>query len=181
VSLRDKWVNAFYGAATGSRRLRTRLTPLLSAVFLGSLWLIVFISLQADKLLHFPNLLPAPLNTILSIPLLVTGLVLIVWSMVHFAKVRGTPIPSIPPPRLVTTGPYARARNPMHTGIYILLFGFGILFRSVSLVSIFIPLFTLLDVLELKAIEETELERRLGKEYLAYKKKVPMFFPKLKG
>jgi len=69
----------------------------------------------------------------------------------------------------------------MHTGIYILLFGFGVLFRSVSLVAIFSPLFILLDVLELKKIEETELERRLGREYLEYKKKVPMFFPRLKG
>jgi protein-S-isoprenylcysteine O-methyltransferase Ste14 len=68
----------------------------------------------------------------------------------------------------------------MHTGIYVLLFGFGVLFRSISLVSIFIPLFILLDVLELKAVEETELEKRLGKEYVEYKKKVPMFIPRLK-
>jgi len=28
-------------------------------------------------------------------------------------------------------------------------------------------------------IEEPELEMRLGKDYLAYKKKTPMFFPKV--
>jgi protein-S-isoprenylcysteine O-methyltransferase Ste14 len=134
-----------------------------------------------DSFLGLPGLLPVPLNTILFVPLLTLGLLLIVWSIVHFARVRGTPIPSIPPPRLVTTGPYAYARNPMHTGIYILLFGLGVLFRSVSLVAIFLPLFVLLDVLELKKIEETELERRLGSEYLEYKKRVPMFFPRLKG
>jgi protein-S-isoprenylcysteine O-methyltransferase Ste14 len=48
-------------------------------------------------------------------------------------------------------------------------------------VAIFLPLFVLLDVLELKKIEETELERRLGSEYLEYKKRVRMFFPRLKG
>ena len=33
--------------------------------------------------------------------------------------------------------------------------------------------------MELKAIEEPELEMRLGKDYLDYKKKTPMFFPKM--
>jgi protein-S-isoprenylcysteine O-methyltransferase Ste14 len=181
VGLRNRWVAAFYRAATGNRRARSRLTPWLVIAFVGFIWLLVFLSRRTDSFLGLPGLLPVPLNTILFVPLLTLGLLLIVWSIVHFARVRGTPIPSIPPPRLVTTGPYAYARNPMHTGIYILLFGLGVLFRSVSLVAIFLPLFVLLDVLELKKIEETELERRLGSEYLEYKKRVPMFFPRLKG
>jgi protein-S-isoprenylcysteine O-methyltransferase Ste14 len=35
-------------------------------------------------------------------------------------------------------------------------------------------------VWELKAIEEPELEKRLGKDYVEYKKRVPMFFPWMK-
>jgi protein-S-isoprenylcysteine O-methyltransferase Ste14 len=35
-------------------------------------------------------------------------------------------------------------------------------------------------VLEIKAIEEPELEKRLGKEYLEYKKRTPMFIPGLR-
>jgi protein-S-isoprenylcysteine O-methyltransferase Ste14 len=181
MGLRDRWVATFYRAAKGNRRVRRRLTPWLAAAFLGFIWLLVFLSLRTDSFSGFPGLLPVPLNTILFVPLLALGLLLIVWSTVHFARVRGTLIPSIPPPRLVTTGPYAHARNPMHTGIYILLFGFGVLFRSVSPVAIFSPLFILLNVRELKKIEETELERRLGGEYLEYKKRVPMFFPRIKG
>jgi len=180
MSLRDRLVDTLYKAAIGNRKVRNRLTPLLIIVFVGSAWLFVFLSLRLDKLLNFPGLLPTPLNIVLSIPILTVGLSLAVWSTVHFARARGTPIPSKPPPELVTTGPYALVRNPMHAGIYILLFGVGVLFRSVSLVSIFIPLFILLDVLELRAVEETELEKRLGKEYIEYKKKVPMFIPRLK-
>lgn len=101
------------------------------------------------------------------------------WSVLHFVKVKGTPVPFNPPPKLVTTGPYTYVRNPMLTGLFILLFGLGVLFRSISLVSIFTPLFILLNLLELKAIEEPELEKRLGKEYLEYKKRVPMFIPRL--
>ncbi len=81
---------------------------------------------------------------------------------------------------MVTTGPYTYVRNPMVTGMFILFFGLGVLFQSISLVFIFTPLFILLMVLELKAVEEPELEKRLGKEYLEYKKKVPMFIPWLK-
>jgi len=43
-----------------------------------------------------------------------------------------------------------------------------------------VPFFILFNFLELKTIEEPELENRLGKDYSKYKKRVPMFFPKLK-
>jgi protein-S-isoprenylcysteine O-methyltransferase Ste14 len=42
---------------------------------------------------------------------------------------------------------------------------------------LFTPLFIVLNVLELKYIEEPELEQRLGKPYVAYKNRVPMFLP----
>jgi len=68
----------------------------------------------------------------------------------------------------------------MLTGVFILLLSLGLFFRSISLTCIFSPLFILLTVLELKAIEEPELEKRLGEEYIEYKKTVPMFIPRLK-
>ena len=108
------------------------------------------------------------------------GLFLMLWSILHFIKVKGTPVPFNPPPKLVTTGPYSYIRNPMLSGVFILMFGFGILFRSISLVFIFTPLFILSNFLELKTIEESELEKRLGKDYSKYKKSVPMFFPRFK-
>lgn len=51
------------------------------------------------------------------------------------------------------------------------------MFKSISLLSIFTPLFILVNVLEIIAVEEPELEMRLGKDYIEYKKKTPMFFP----
>lgn len=102
------------------------------------------------------------------------------WSILHFIKIKGTPVPFNPPPKLVATDPYAYARNPMLSGVFIFMFGLGVLLRSISIVFIFTPLFVLLNYLELKAIEEPELENRLGKKYLKYKKRVPMFVPKFK-
>ena len=96
------------------------------------------------------------LNIIVSLLILVIGLFLMLWSILHFVKVKGTPVPFNPPPKLVNTGPYFYVRNPMLSGVFILL-----------------------NFLELKAIEEPELEKRLGKKYLKYKKRVPIFIPKL--
>jgi protein-S-isoprenylcysteine O-methyltransferase Ste14 len=44
-------------------------------------------------------------------------------------------------------------------------------------VLIFNPLFVLTNVWELKEIEEPELVRRLGEDYLAYRERTPMFIP----
>ena len=180
MPLREKLIKVFYKAATSSRRVRTPLTlggGLFFATFVG---LFVVLSLWLDKSLGFPKLLPTSLSIAVSVPILAIGLSLMLWSIGHFIKVKGTPVPFNPPPKLVTTGPYAYVRNPMLTGVFIFLLGLGLLFRSISLVFIFTPLFILLNVLELRAIEEPELEKRLGMEYLEYRKKVPMFIPRLK-
>jgi protein-S-isoprenylcysteine O-methyltransferase Ste14 len=180
MNLRERLIGIFYGAATSSRKTRNLLTPAGAVFFFGLIALLVFAALQLDKLLDFPELLPTSLNIIVSVPIIVIGLFLMAWSVLHFVRVKGTPVPFNPPPKLVTTGPYAHVRNPMLTGVFVLLFGLGVLLRSISLVSIFTPLFILFNVWELKAVEEQELERRLGKDYVEYKKGVPMFIPRLK-
>ncbi|MBW2180671.1 MAG: hypothetical protein JRG81_09935, partial [Deltaproteobacteria bacterium] len=65
------------------------------------------------------------------------------------------------------------------SGIFLVLFGCGLLFQSISLIFIFTPLFILINGIEIKMIEEPELEMRLGREYLEYKKNTPMFIPKV--
>jgi len=179
LSLRDRWINSFYEAATSSRKVRTLLTPLGLVFFFTLIMLFIVASLWMDKFLGLPKLLTL-WSIAVAVPVLAIGLFIDIWSILHFIKAKGTPVPFNPPPKLVATGPYAHVRNPMLTAVFILLFGLGILFNSVSLVFIFTPLFILLNVLELKAIEEPELEKRLGKEYIEYKKRVPMFIPWLK-
>lgn len=180
LSLRDRLVSIFYRAATSSSRVRTLLTPGGLAFFLTLVALFVIGSLWMDRSLGFPELLPISWAIAVSVPILTIGLFLILWSIVHFAKARGTPVPFNPPPRLVTTGPYAYVRNPMLSGVFILFFGLGILFNSLSLIFIFTPIFIVLNLLELRAVEEQELGKRFGREYTEYKKRVPMFIPWLK-
>jgi len=155
------------------------MTPIGAASYGLFTALFVILSLQVDKLLNLPKLFAGPLNIILSVPLLFLASLIIGWSVLTFLRVKGTPVPFNPPPKLVTTGPYAHMRNPMLTGIFFLLFGLGALFGSLSLLVLFTPLFILVNVWELKAIEEPELAKRLGEEYFEYRKITPMFIPSL--
>ena len=59
-----------------------------------------------------------------------------------------------------------------------MLFGVGLLLDSISLTFIFTPLFLLLNILYLKTVEEKEMEKKFGQEYVKYKESVPMFFPR---
>jgi protein-S-isoprenylcysteine O-methyltransferase Ste14 len=57
-------------------------------------------------------------------------------------------------------------------------FGLGFAFASPSLVFVFTPLFVLANLWELKKIEEPELVRRFGDEYVVYRNRTPMFVPR---
>ena len=180
MSLKAKWIDLLHRVATGSRKFRNLLTPIGAAFYGVFTAVFVVVALQVDKWLKLPKLLPNTLNLVVSLPILSLALFMMGWSVFNFLKVKGTPVPFNPPPTLVTTGPYAHVRNPMLTGIFLLLFGFGALFRSISLVLLFTPLFIFINAWELKAIEEPELEKRFGREYIEYRKRTPMFFPSLK-
>ena len=135
--------------------------------------------MYTDRLIGVINILPRPWNLNLSLPIFTLALFLIGWSVQSFLKSKGTPVPFNPPPKLVTTGPYAYTRNPMLTGVFFLLFGFGIFLGSISLLTVYTPLFIWINFWELKSIEEPEIERRLGQDYIEYRKKTPMFFPRI--
>ena len=65
----------------------------------------------------------------------------------------------------------------MMTGVFAFMFGIGFLLHSVSMVCVWLPVFVVLNVLELKMVEEPELERRFGESYIEYRRRVPMFVP----
>lgn len=178
MDMKAKWIRLIFTVATGSRKVRMILTPVvgLSYFLLASLFAVL--ALVLDRWLEAPPFPPLPLNLYAGLPLCAAGLSLVCWCVINFLRVKGTPVPFNPPPVLVTSGPYAYVRNPMLGGIFILLFGLGAVLQSIFLMLVFTPLFILINVLEIKMIEEPELEMRLGKAYREYKKKTPMFFPK---
>ena len=174
-------VDLFYAVATGSKRLRLLLTPIGLVVFFGLLLSVVFGSLCMDGALGFPKLLSGLPGTLIGVVLLAVGLAIWIWCVVWFTKAKGTPVPFNPPRELVTEGPYAWSRNPMLTGVFTFLFGIGLLLHSVSMVFVWTPVFVVFNILELKLVEEPELERRFGESYIDYKRRVPMFIPRALG
>jgi protein-S-isoprenylcysteine O-methyltransferase Ste14 len=179
MTLKARWIDFLYRAATGSRRFRNVSTP-IGAMFFGLLLLcFVVLSRHIDRLIGVEDFLPGRLHFILSLPLFAVAALLIGWSVGRFRAAGGTPVPINPPPRLVVSGPYAHSRNPMLAGVFALLFGLGVLLESATLLFAFTPLFIALMVWELKAIEEPELVKRLGREYVEYREKTPMFFPRI--
>ncbi len=177
MSLRERWINLLYRVATGTRKSRDLLTP-VGAVFFGLFTAsFVLAGLLLDQVLPVRWPIPGIFSKLVAIPVLAAGLGVTAWSVIHFLRAKGTPVPFNPPPGLVDSGPYKYVRNPMVSGVFLLLFGTGFAAGSLSLVLIFTPLYILLHLWELKNIEEPELIRRLGDAYLAYRSRTPMFLP----
>ena len=180
MGLKNNIVRMIFTVVTGSRKMRMLLTPATALSFFTVSSLLVLASWALDRAIGLPIFPPCPFNLFVGIPLFCVGLFLVFLCAAAFARAEGTPVPFSPPPALVTSGLYSYVRHPMMSGVYLAILGLGMLLKSIMVVFIFTPVFILLSVLEIKMIEEPELEIRLGKAYLNYKKKTPMFIPKLK-
>ena len=79
--------------------------------------------------------------------------------------------------RLATDGLYALVRHPQYTGLFVGLFGEGIVhWPTVFSVALF-PVIVLVYVL-LARSEEKRVLAEFGDEYRAYQERVPMFLPR---
>jgi protein-S-isoprenylcysteine O-methyltransferase Ste14 len=177
MSLTGKWIDLIFKVATGDWKTRLIVAPIAGVLFLSLIVFFILVSLIADDLFSLPYIFWGPWGMVAGVCLTISGALLVLVSVLYFIRFRGTPVPFSPPPELITAGPYRFARNPMLTGMFILLFGIGIILGSISLVFFFTPLFIAFNVWELKNVEEPELVRRLGQEYVEYRDRVPMFFP----
>lgn len=177
MRIRETWIDLLHSAATGTKKTRMLLTPVGLLVFFVFSAFFVLAAIVVDEFLGLPGLLPEAARIPLGVSTIALGITVTGWSAFHFLKVRGTPVPFNPPPKVVSTGPYRYARNPMLTGVFLFLFGIGFCLDSISLVLVFTPLYVLMNVWELKHIEEPELVKRLGDEYIEYRGKTPMFIP----
>ena len=90
---------------------------------------------------------------------------------------RGTPAPFDAPRRLVVSGPYRYARNPMYIGGGLLLLGFGLFLRSPA-VALFVPACWLLIDPLLVRHEEAVLRVKFGPDYDDYCRRTPRWIPR---
>lgn len=123
---------------------------------------------------------PSLLSLLLALFFFFTGSFLALWTMKLFNDLgKGTAAPWDPPENLVSSGPYRYVRNPMITSVLFMLTGECIFFSSIAL-AIYTLLFFLINCLYFHFVEEKELERRFGEDYIQYKKSTPMWLPKIR-
>jgi len=90
----------------------------------------------------------------------------------------GTPAPYDPPKIFVARGVYTRVRNPMVTGVILVLLGEAMLSGSIPIL-IWCLIFVQGCLFLIPFWEEPELKRRFGEPYCEYKRQVPRWIPKL--
>ncbi|HAM35043.1 MAG TPA: hypothetical protein DEB40_07540 [Elusimicrobia bacterium] len=159
-------------------------------------WLIAVLVLPFNVLVIIPGLLLAAfrdtalahswarwggLSCAMAAFFAVLGLGLALWSVGLFARFgEGTAAPWDPPKRFVALGPYRVVRNPMMIGVFIMLLAEAVLAGSWPILG-WLVLFAALNLVYIPLVEERGLEARFGEEYLAYKRSVPRWIPRIKG
>lgn len=127
-----------------------------------------------------PSSLPEGLLLIPGVGFLLVGLVLFSACLRQFAKQgRGTLAPWDPPRRLVIRGPYRWVRNPMISGVILVLFGEACLLRSVPH-AVWAAVFVAVNCVYIPLLEEPQLEARFGDDYRRYRNNVRRFLPRLR-
>ena len=108
----------------------------------------------------------------------IAGLTLMVWTVTDFFRTgEGTPAPWDPPKNLVVKGPYCHVRNPMISGVIMILFAESLILHSWALTA-WLGLFVLINGIYIPLKEEPDLEKRFGDDYRLYKQNVPRWVPR---
>lgn len=115
---------------------------------------------------------------IIGMVLVPSGIVLIVLSSRELMKTEFHGVKGIPE-KIITTGPYRIIRHPTNVGFISAFAGWYLVWAGVYSLWL-LPILIICFVIE-TFWEERNLERVFGDEYGEYKKKVGMFFPKIRG
>jgi len=160
-------------AITGWRHLRAiALLPFMNTVVVPSALLV----------LSAPRAHEATTLTVLAgLALLGAGAALVAHSIQMFVTLgRGTLAPWDPTRTLVTAGAYRYTRNPMKAGLFLVLAGEALLFRSLALTG-WLAGFAAANVVYIRVAEEPGLLQRFGERYGDYCARVPRWWPTLRA
>ena len=109
---------------------------------------------------------PTPASIALGAVVSVVGLMIRAWASGYLRKNQ----------ELTTSGPYARTRNPLYLGTFILGTGIAIASGALWFVALFMALYLLIYVPVMMAEAET-MRQLFSREYDHYSRRVPLFLP----
>ena len=141
--------------------------------------ILFFVAWGADSLSFYMFGYSTVISGVFAFPALLAGTILFLCLSVYLvSKSHKAVLEQISdPPVLVVSGVYAWVRHPMYLGS--LFFCLSFLFISASLVAvvIWIAFFVFYD--RMATYEEESLTKMLGNRYIAYKKRVSKWIPKI--
>jgi len=140
----------------------------------------VWIGRRNDLAVVWPSDASGVLIVLLGIAAMAVGLSLFAVCVFYFwTRGRGTLAPWDPPRRFVAEGPYRFVRNPMISGVILVLVGEACILRARPLAN-WAALFALINGVYIPLLEEPMLAARFGDAYTRYLHAVPRFIPRLR-
>ena len=123
---------------------------------------------------------PLILLQLLGAIILGTGLLLFAASLRRFAtEGEGTLAPWDPPRQLVVRGPYRYVRNPMISGVLLVLIGESLVLLSGPHMGWALTFFVI-NAVYIPLLEEPQLAARFGASYETYRRHVPRLIPRIR-
>jgi len=156
------------------------------AIFLGGFlfWIvipffIIVFSCYIDQWLRLPRFRYGLINPVIGLVFMVVGWLFANWTVrVQFTVGKGTPIPLMATQKLIVQGPYTYCRNPMTLGTDLFYLGIALWLGSVSALGLGL-VYPVGILIYIRLVEERELEKRFGSEYLEYRSSTPFLMPKI--
>jgi protein-S-isoprenylcysteine O-methyltransferase Ste14 len=144
-----------------------------SVHFVAFPWLLLMLEGHALPMSVRPGLAPA-----IGILVVILGAALALLSAAHLVvHGHGTPFPLDPTSVLVRSGPYRYIRNPQAVAALGIVSGECLLVES-RLIWLLVPATFLYLELLAGPIEDRQLRRQFGDEYLMYRDRVPRWLPR---
>lgn len=150
---------------------------LLNAVLFFAIFMVALPAL-ADYLLPARVPLPRGPRVALAAVLSLAGFAAWIACLDRFSRQgRGTPLPADAPRELVTSGLFARLRNPIMLAELLVIWSVALLLSSVG-VLLYAVAISFAAHLAVVYVEEPELRKRFGARYEEYCRSVPRWLPR---
>ena len=163
--------------STGENRT-AKILPVFVFFFIFPALFFLIPNFVLDQWLNLPAMPDSVVRVAIAAVLIVVGVVFLLWTLKAQREIgKGTPMPLMATQKLVIQKPYSYCRNPLAFGLLGLYFGISLLIGSISSL-IMVLIFAVVILAYIKFVEEKELEKRYGEEYVAYKQSTPFLIPR---
>jgi len=156
--------------------------PRWAQIVTGLITIVLFVYLGFRFWIPLPFSVPADglkIIRLAGLAIFLLGALLVLWARWTLGRMYGVSTSSAvrlkAGPQLVQHGPYALVRHPMYLGIWLLLLGPTLVYRTWALLILFL---LLLALYRRAKREEEVLEAAFGEAWRSYAARVPMFLPR---